>query len=915
MSAVPPRPTLYVIDVSGFVFRAFYSLPPLTRADGAPVGAVFGFCNMILKLRETICARSVDGQDDGGGGGGGSGGSNNDILWACAFDISRRNFRHTIDENYKANRKDTPPDLVAQFPLIRDAVMAFNCSIFEKEDFEADDIIASCCKTAKNQNIDVVIVSSDKDLMQLYDDHVNIFDPMKNKWITRDDIIAKFGVPPEQVTDVQALAGDASDGIQGVPGIGVKTAAELIRKYGSLGVLLNNLQTIPQKKRKEALEQYSDAARTAKALVTLRDDIAMDFDLDRMKFPKIIPEKTLAAMSTFFGQHGFLGLQKRIGIIKENTSAHTPKETSFFIVDSSEKLNKAAEDFSILHNQTINAHLVVKNNDDAISHVLVQPSCTNDASDVSDASNSGGPVYIFVLSDSITQAALRAILAPIFMRNHIVAYGIKPIFHFLQCILESFDDLQLLAYLLIGNGSIDDTVRKYSFVKTCDAISSVDEKATQAIQNLLSFGELCSNMKNEIEGNTALARIYQTLDLPVVSVIYEMERSGVFFDSEKIQKFAQELDQSISAIESDIYKFTGRDFNIASSQQLGIVLFEVLNIPYPQKSKTGQYKTDSKTLAEILTKGEYLVIELILRWRTLFKLRSSYTNTLLNSINAETGRIHSTFLLTHTSTGRLASQNPNLQNIPARTPEGNRIRAALMGEGANLLASFDYSQIELRLLAHVGHVGGLITAFKNNDDIHRITAAGIFRVKTADVTQELRHKAKAVNFGIIYGQSSFGLSRQLKIAPTEAEDIISNYFRTYPEIRDYIENCKQFARSNGYVETLLGRRCYIPNINSGTFALRQFAERQAVNAVLQGSNADLIKRAMINIAPAIKGSGVKMILQIHDELVFEGEGDALRSISALITEFMANPELAGGDSIRVPLTVNFNIARSLAEAH
>ena len=874
--------TLYIIDISGFIFRAFYALPPLTRSDGTPVGAVFGFCNMMLKLRDLIKERS-----------------GNDALWVGAFDVSRRNFRNDIDENYKSNRKETPIDLVPQFSIIKEAVSAFGCHILEKEGFEADDIIATCTKEAQKKDINVVIVSSDKDLMQLYDNSTLIFDPMKNKWISIEDIENKFGVLPNKIVDVQALAGDTSDGIQGVPGIGIKTAAELIKKFGSLEMLLSNVHTITQKKRKETLEQFSQSARTAKLLVSLRNDVDVKIDFDEMKFHSDFSSDLVNNLKLFFEKQEFSGLLKKITSIQKNHITTKDEVVNVFFIDNDNSFENFSNKLK-LKNLNVYVSPVFKKNEEAPTTFILM--------------FKDGEEYFFGIFKKDCKDYLKVLIQN--FQNQILFYDYKSFLHFVDFNVDinNFDDLQQMAYLLLGGGqnTISDMISKFSTIKSAKFNIVIDNKELEeSITNMISFDEIYNSMNKIIHSDQVLQNIYKNIDIPFLSVVYKMEKNGVFIDKSIISNLSKEFEKELQSLELTIYQLSGKEFNIASPQQLGKILFEDLKISPQKKHKSGQYKTDSATLMELMLNSDNKIIPVILKWRQLFKLYSTYTNTLIDYINPNTNRVHTNFLLTQTNTGRLSSQNPNLQNIPIRTIQGSKIRTAFVGEGENFLASFDYSQIELRLLAYIGNVQGLKQAFENNEDIHRITASKIFQQDLESVSNDERQKAKAVNFGIIYGQGSFGLAQQLKITNKEAEGIIEAYFKTYPEILEYIESTKDFASKNGFVETIFGRRCYIPNINSKNFNLRQFAQRQAVNAVLQGSNADIIKIAMNKIDKIIDRYNIKMILQIHDELIFEGEKCSLQNSSFEISKIMSESAVEK----LIPLKVNFKIAKSWHDAH
>lgn len=879
--------TLYLIDASGFIFRAFYALPSLTRPDGTPVGAVFGFCNMLLKLRDIILEKSAYQEK---------------ILWAGIFDVARHNFRHEIDPLYKANRGETPEELIPQFSLIREACQAFGCPVKEVPHFEADDVIASYAQKALQNNIATVIVSSDKDLMQLYKNGIEIYDPMKSKWILEKDIYDKFGVEPEKVVDVQALAGDTSDGITGIPGIGIKTAAELIKQFGSLEVLLNHAHTLPQKRRRELLITYADQARTAKKLVTLRSDVKVALDENDLQFHALLTPEDRKRIADFCSEQGFLELKKRFKDL-------APPKNLIIVHNISTK-----EEWLAFQRISFPSPIALQ----VIQHKLKSKNTQNIGIVLTFKEKNSFSCWILKISDQLTWEIIVRGLFSIEETYSLLIYDTKEFAHISQgnYISSSQEDLQLMAYILQGRQEKTHQEWKQEF--NLDSLHFLDKSEDPEIQEALIISLQLHYLKEkfykQFEKNPELLTVYQDLDKPFLQPIYKMERHGIFVDSQELQNFSTYLDKKLNSLQQKIYILAGSDFNLASPQQLGKVLFEDLGITPFKKSKTGHYQTDSSILTELAITQNLPILYLILEWRKFFKLRSTYTDSLISCIHPQTHRIHSTFLLTNTNTGRLASQNPNLQNIPIRTPEGEKIRQAFKGEGKNILASFDYSQIELRLLAYMGKVKALIQAFENKEDIHKITASHIFNKPISKIDANLRRKAKTVNFGIVYGQSQYGLAQQLQIDYQEAKSIIDAYFNTYPEIKDFTEECKNFARKNGYVETLFKRRCFIPSIHHKNFALRQFAERQSINAPLQGSNADIMKKAMIKIDKILDSTSVRMVLQVHDELVFEGEKNDIEQLSTKIQNIMETI-LLDSHSLAIPLIVNFKIGKTWAEAH
>lgn len=881
--------TLYLIDVSGFIFRAFYALPPLTRADKTPVGAVYGFCNMLLRLRDVILERSPVEET---------------ILWAGVFDVARINFRHDIDPLYKSNRGEMPPELEPQFALIREACQAFGCPVCEAPGFEADDVIASYTSLALKNGLSVVVVSSDKDLMQLYQKGVEIYDPMKNRWIQPADIEAKFGVSPEKIPDVQALMGDSSDGISGVPGIGPKTASDLIRQFGSLEALLSNLGSLTQKRRRELLQTHQEDARRAFQLVTLRTDVDVALDAHNFTFPRLLSFEEKQRIVDFCAAQNFTALQRR-----------------FSEVDSS--ANKGQEALNIQWVRTPDEWAAFK--EQALTKLtFLQKFIPAKSRSRQKAEREGfvavleeetGPSFWLILqSENLPLKRLSVDFFELAQKRSFTVSDLKALAHALDwpTIPEKMKDISLEVYLAKGPSAEPTPVSVRPF-KGLDVWPKTERASLEAALNAAQ-ATLALRADVEKQLDEPLKRLYDDLDRPFLPVIYRMERRGIFVNTKRLEELKRKLDGQLAALQQEIFQWVPETLNLASPQQLGQALSEQLGLDTPVHRKTGHYQTDVQTLTQMAQEQNHPILPLLLEWRKVFKLRTTYTDTLIESVDAKTSRIHSTFLLTNTNTGRLASQNPNLQNIPIRTAEGGRIREAFEGEGDLFLASFDYSQIELRLLAYMGHVEPLIQAFENHEDIHQATAKKIFGKPAEEITPDLRRMAKAVNFGILYGQTAYGLAQQLTLAPQEAKTIIDFYFQSYPEIPAYIERCKAQAYDKGYVETLWGRRCYLPSLRSPYAPQRQFAERQAVNAPLQGTNADIMKKAMIILDEQLRGSPVHMVLQIHDELVFEGPKEELERLGPRIQATMESL-LKDRESGPIPLAVNVQIGKTWFEAH
>jgi len=907
----------FIVDGSSFIFRAFYSLPPLTRPDGTPVGAVLGFTNMLVRLLNEMHAHKL----------------------VVVFDAGRKTFRNDLYPEYKANRGETPEDLIPQFPIIRDACEAFDIPFIEKEGFEADDLIATYTVKAKARGLKTIIVSSDKDLMQLVDDQVQLYDSMKDTFINRDRVIEKFGVPPEKVQYILALAGDSSDNIPGGAGIGPKTAAELIQTYGDLETLLSSTDSIKQVKRRELLETHKDQARLSLKLVRLKEDVFVDQALDDFILHQPNPEKVLA----FLRHQGFKSLESKFSSRVEegalNLWAKAPE--------------KKPQTSAISSYETITTETQLKQWIDLIqSQRVVCVGAETDSLSAMDANLVGialavpsGQAGYIPLQHKAPEATLLdgpqekfqqlpiamvlERLKPLFEDPSILKIGHnikydKLVLKKYDLPLTPFDDTMLLSYLLeSGRHGLDHLAEKHfqhpmiSFkdvvgsgqkAKTFDQIN-LKEATNYAAEDAEYTLKLHHLLKPQVV-HERLLTIYETIDRPLVDPLVEMENHGVKIDAVLLKNLSHDLSQKIRELEEKIYEMTGQVFNIGSPKQLGEVLFYHMKIPSGGKSKTGAYSTDSDVLEKIAE--EHPVAQKILEWRQLSKLKNTYTDSLPQQICRRTGRVHTSYAMAVTSTGRLSSSDPNLQNIPIRTPIGRRIREAFVAEAGSKLISIDYSQIELRLLAHYADIHELKAAFQEGIDIHALTASQVFGIPLDQMTSETRSRAKAINFGIIYGISAFGLSNQLGISRADAAQYIEAYHKQYPGIKQYMTDQIAFAQRHGYVTTLLGRRCYVPNIGSKNPSLRGFAERQAINAPLQGSNADIIKKAMIKIPGVLKKENLqtKMLLQVHDELVFESlEQEVDQSISIL------KPLMETIISLSVPLRVDAGIGKSWAEAH
>lgn len=895
---------LILIDGSGFIFRAYHSLPPLTRPDGTPVGAVYGFTNMMFKLFDSLDATHV----------------------AVVFDAGRVTFRNEFYSEYKANRPEPPEDLIPQFPLTREAVKAFNVASVELLGCEADDVIATYAKQASVRGMETVIISSDKDLMQLIGPGVRMYDAMKNKDIGPEQVIEKFGVGPEKVIEVQALIGDSVDNVPGVPGIGPKTAAELINKFGSLESLLAHTDEIPQPKRREVITQHADNARLSYRLVQLKYDCTDIPSIDELAVKPVEPEK----LAAFAKEQNFTSMLARVatkyridpGALPTSSSA-TPKPITEAGETPAPKREMApiARNYTLVTDESALAAWVQKAKDagyvafdletDSLAartatiagfSLSVEPgeACyipvnhrEEKATGSSDlfGETSGGTEWVRCGGQLTLEKALSH-LKPLLEDAGILKIGHNIKFDMLALMqhgvnVSPIEDTMLLSYLL-GAGrnphNMDDLAAenlgiqlvafkdvtgtgKAQITFDCVGLEKAKEYAAEDADITRRFETI---FKPQVI-DSGMLTLYERIERPLPSVISRMEYHGVKVDEAKLRSLSAEFEKELAILEQQIHQIAGHPFTIGSPKQLGEVLFDEMGLPGGKKSgKSGQYGTGAEVLEDLAEQGHEFP-QKVLDWRQLAKLKSTYTDALIHEINPKTGRVHTSFALAVTSTGRLSSSEPNIQNIPTRTEQGRKIREAFVAEEGYQLLSADYSQIELRLLAHVAEIAPLKEAFRTGADIHTITASQMFGVAPEKVDGNLRRQAKTINFGIIYGISAHGLASRLGIGRGEAATYIDTYFKQYPGIKDYMERMKQFAREHGYVETLWGRRCHVPGILDKNPARRQFSERAAINAPLQGSAADIIKRAMISVDKFLREGNYKsrMLLQVHDELVFE----------------------------------------------
>ena len=921
---------LHLIDGSAFIFRAYHALPPLTRkSDGLPIGAVSGFCNMLYKYVE------------------GNTGPDAPTHVAVIFDKGNHTFRNDMYDQYKANRDAMPEDLRPQIPLTRQATEAFNIACKEKEGYEADDIIATLTVQARDAGGRVTILSSDKDLMQLVGDGVEMLDAMKNRRIDRDGVFEKFGVYPERVVDVQALAGDSVDNVPGAPGIGIKTAALLINEYGDLDALLERASEIKQPKRRESLIDNVDQIRLSRKLVLLDENTPLDFTLDDLEVRDPHPDQLMP----FLAEMEFRSLTKRIA---DQLGVEPPEIKEPSAPGASEA--PEAPDFDQSAYEQVSDADALKTWIDLIyerGYVAVDTETTGlnemtaDLVGISLAVNPGHACYIPLShrqggddlfgSDALSEGQMPLdtaleMLKPVLEDVSILKIGQNmkydaKIFARIGIDVAPIDDTMLMSYAMHGglhNHGMDTLSDRYlghtpipikpllgagKSAKTFDQVP-IEDAVKYAAEDADITLRLWQQFKPQLH-RAQVTKVYETLERPMVPVLAAMERSGIKVDRDTLSRMSNAFAQKMAGLEDEIYKLVGRRFNVGSPKQLGEILFDEMGIEGGKKGKTGAYATGADVLEDLATEHE--LPRRILDWRQLSKLKSTYTDALQDHINADTGRVHTSYSIAGASTGRLASTDPNLQNIPIRTEEGRRIREAFVAEEGKTLVALDYSQIELRILAHIAKIPELRQAFDDGIDIHALTASEMFDVPLDEMTPEIRRQAKAINFGVIYGISGFGLARNLRIPRSEAQGFIDRYFERFPGIRTYMDDTKAFAKEHGYVQTLFGRRIHTPNIGAkGPHA--GFAARAAINAPIQGSAADVIRRAMIRMPAAIAGLPAAMLLQVHDELLFEvedGAVDDLITVARDIMEKAAHPVV----HLDVKLTVDAGQGRNWAEAH
>ncbi len=924
MSKIQKTDHFYLIDGSGYIFRAYYALPPLTRkSDGLPTGAVSGFCSMLFKLLED--SKSNENK-------------HKPTHFAVIFDSARKTFRNEIYSDYKANRSEAPDDLAPQFEYIRKSVLAFNLPSVDLVNYEADDLIATYVDQILKKGAKVTIVSSDKDLMQLFKNKVRIFDPMKNKFISEEDVQNKFGVDPSKVIDVQALAGDSSDNVPGVPGIGVKTAAELINKYGNLEKLLKSAHEIKQNKRRETLIENKDKALISKQLVTLKHDAPVNINLSEFKLKEIDKDKLfkflremefnrlLSSAISKYGEPDLEGIKnetvskktlnsinkKNYHLIKDlkeiddwineaeevgevavdtETSSLDPHQADLIGVSLSSKIGKACY-MPLGHKsqKNLNKELVLKKLKPLLEDSSIKKIGQNIKFD-----------FIVLFKHGITISTMEDTM----LMSYVLDAGKNR--HNMDSLSEIHLNHKTIAFKdLVGTG------KKEINFKDVDVEKAKDYAAEDADITFRLYKKFHKSLKDE-----KMVNIYELFEKPMIKILAFMEIEGIKIDNKFLKILSSKFEKKIEKIQKNVFKISKKEFNIASPKQLGEILYNELKIADLKKTKKGSFATSASVLEDLAFKGHEFP-QLVLDWRQVSKLKNTYSDSLPEHINPLTNRVHTSFLLAATTTGRLASSDPNLQNIPIKSEDGRDIRKSFIAEKDNVLISADYNQIEMRILADLADVKELKKAFKNNEDIHSLTASQIFNTEIKKVDQDQRRKAKAINFGIIYGISQYGLAKQINVSNYEAEEFLNSYFAKFPEIKVYMDQTIKFCRKNGYVNNIFGRRSHFININDKNYNVRNFQERAAINAPIQGSASEIMRLAMIRLEKRLneqKNQDTKMLLQIHDELIFETPKSGAEKIRKIITEEMTSVANSDQHSFSIPLTVDLNIGDNWGSLH
>ena len=924
MNKIQKTDHFYLIDGSGYIFRAYYALPPLSRkSDGLPTGAVSGFCSMLFKLLED----SKSNQN-----------LQKPTHFAVIFDSARKTFRNEIYSDYKANRSEAPDDLAPQFEYIRKSVLAFNLPSVDLPNYEADDLIATYVDQILKKGAKVTIVSSDKDLMQLYKKGVRIFDPMKNKFITDDDVVKKFGVDASKVIDVQSLAGDSSDNVPGVPGIGIKTAAELINKYGTLENLLKSAHEIKQNKRRETLIENKDKALISKKLVTLDHKSPVNRELSEFKLQNINKDKLYKflremefnrLLSSAISAYGEPELESNKIETQNLEKQQTVNNKNYYLINSLDEIDKWIEEA------------------EEVGEVAVDTETTSldphqaDLVGISLCSKIGKACYIPVGHKSpkcLKKEAVIKKLKKILEDPSIKKIGQNIKFDFIvfyKCgiTLSSMEDTMLMSYVLdagknrhnmdtlseihLGHKTISfkemvGTGKKEINFSEVELDKAKDYAAEDADVTFRLYKKFIKNLKSE-----KMINIYEIFEKPLIKILAFMEIEGVEIDSKFLKSLSSKFEKKIQKLEKEVFKISKKEFNIASPKQLGEIIYNDLKIAGLKKTKKGSFATSASVLEDLAFKGHEFP-KLILDWRQVSKLKNTYSDALPEHLNPNTKRVHTSFLLAATTTGRLASSDPNLQNIPIKSEDGKDIRKAFTAKKGHLLISADYNQIEMRILADLADVKELKKAFKNKEDIHSLTASQIFNIDIKKVNQDHRRKAKAINFGIIYGISQYGLAKQINVSNYEAEEFLNSYFAKFPEIKVYMDNTIKFCRKSGYVNNIFGRRSHFNGINDKNFNVRNFQERAAINAPIQGSASEVMRLAMIRLDKKLseeKNSNSKMLLQIHDELIFEIPKKDEKVMIKLIEKEMTSVAQSDYHSFSTPLTVDINVGDNWGMLH
>ncbi len=924
MNKIQKTDHFYLIDGSGYIFRAYYALPPLTRkSDGLPTGAVSGFCSMLFKLLE-------DSKSDQN--------LQKPTHFAVIFDSARKTFRNEIYSDYKANRSEAPDDLAPQFEYIRKSVLAFNLPSVDLPNYEADDLIATYVDQILKKGAKVTIVSSDKDLMQLYKKGVRIYDPMKNKFITDEDVVKKFGVDASKVIDVQSLAGDSSDNVPGVPGIGVKTAAELINKYGTLEKLLNSTHEIKQNKRRETLIDNKDKALISKKLVTLDHNSPVKRDLSEFKLQNIDKDKLYKflremefnrLLSSAISAYGEPKIESNKIETQNLEKQKIINNKNYFLINSLDEIDKWIEEVEEAGEVAVDTETTSLDPHQA------------DLVGISLCSKIGKACYIPVghkSPKSINKEAVIKKLKKILEDPSIKKIGQNIKFDFIVfykhgITLTSMEDTMLMSYVLdagknrhnmdtlseihLGHKTISfkemvGTGKKEINFSEVELNKAKDYAAEDADVTFRLYKKFVKNLKLE-----KMINIYEIFEKPLIKILAFMEIEGVEIDSNFLKSLSSKFEKKIQKLEKEVFKISKKKFNIASPKQLGEIIYNDLKIAGLKKTKKGSFATSASVLEDLAFKGHEFP-KLILDWRQVSKLKNTYSDALPEHLNPNTKRVHTSFLLAATTTGRLASSDPNLQNIPIKSEDGKDIRKAFTAKKGNLLISADYNQIEMRILADLADVKELKKAFKNKEDIHSLTASQIFNIDIKKVNKDHRRKAKAINFGIIYGISQYGLAKQINVSNYEAEQFLDSYFAKFPEIKIYMDNTIKFCRKSGYVNNIFGRRSHFNAINDKNYNVRNFQERAAINAPIQGSASEVMRLAMIRLDKKLseqKNCNSKMLLQIHDELIFEIPKKDEKAMIKLIEKEMTSVAQSDYHSFSTPLTVDINVGDNWGMLH